>query len=149
MYQRRTGPEVVAHNGHVDPIALGRRIGAWLEGRGFQTEVIAADRAVWTPLYVTSSLVFGGVSFVTLTRDLLHFVRQELRAHGSMMQAHSQILDVVETVRFEQSLGSDERTVDNSESDTTVTRSMKASKRQLVHKKSHDRPAELRTAGAT
>lgn len=31
------GSELVAHEGHVDPIALGRRIGTWLEGRGFQT----------------------------------------------------------------------------------------------------------------
>lgn len=85
--------------------------------------------AVWTARYFTYSWVAFGVSFVTLKRNLLHFVRQELQVRGGMMQAHPQILDVVETARSEQSLGHDERTVDNSQSDTTVTRSIKATKR--------------------
>jgi hypothetical protein len=167
------GSELVAHEGRADPITLGRRIATWLEGKGFQTNVIAAERtcivkaetadgwkktigaspsleaqissvasgtevdvrpgrvagAVWTARYFTSSWVASGVSFVSLKRDVLQFVRQELEAHGGMIQGHAQILDVVETARSAQSLGNDERRVDNSDSDTTVTRSIKATKR--------------------
>jgi hypothetical protein len=164
--------ELVPHDGHVGPDVIGRRIGTWLESRGFETDVIAstpacivkahapegwkktigaspslevevrsvaagtevvvhpgrAGGATWTARYLTYSWVAFGVSYAALKRDLLGFVRQEVQ-HGQGVTSNPQILDIVETTRSQLGLGRDERTVDNALSDTTVTRSIKLTKR--------------------
>jgi len=87
--------------------------------------------AVWAARYFTYSWVAFGVSFVNLKKELPQFVRQELHAHRGVIQAEPKIVGVVETRRLEESLGRDERTIDNAHSDTTVTRSIRATKRWL------------------
>jgi hypothetical protein len=85
--------------------------------------------AVWTARYFTYSWIAFGVSFMSLKKELQDFVRHELQDHGGMVAAAPEIVGIVETARSEQSLGSDERTIDNSGSDTTVTRTIRATKR--------------------
>ena len=36
--------ERVRHDGHVDPDLIGRRIGTWLESRGFEIDAITSAR---------------------------------------------------------------------------------------------------------
>jgi hypothetical protein len=86
-----------------------------------------AGAAVWTARYFTYSWVFSGMSFVSMKGALLDFAQQELGANPAT--AAAQILEVVETTRHSEPLGGDERMVDNVDSDTTVTRSIKATKR--------------------
>jgi hypothetical protein len=88
-----------------------------------------AGGAVWTARYFTYSWIAFGVSFVSLKKDVREFVRHEIHGDGGMIAAAPEIVGVVETARSEQSLGSDERTIDNSDSDTTVTRTIRATKR--------------------
>ena len=96
------------------------------------TEVVVklgrSGGATWTARYLTYSWVALGISYAALKRDLLGFVRQELQ-QGRETTPTLRILDVVETTRSQQGLGRDERTVDNALSDTTVTRSLKLTKR--------------------
>jgi hypothetical protein len=87
-----------------------------------------AGGAVWTARYFTYSWIAFGVSFVSLKKEVQDFVRHEIQGHG-MIVAAPEIVGIVETARSEQSLGSDERTIDNSDSDTTVTRTIRATKR--------------------
>jgi hypothetical protein len=86
-----------------------------------------AGAAVWTARYFTYSWVISGLSFVSMKSALLDFARHELGASAST--AAPQILEVVETARDSEPLGGDERIVNNVDSDTTVTRSIKATKR--------------------
>jgi hypothetical protein len=88
-----------------------------------------AGGAVWTARYFTYSWVAFGVSHMSLKADLLQFVRGRLRDGTSPLAGAPKVLEVVETARSEQPLGSEDRDIDNSQSDTTVTRSFKATKR--------------------
>jgi hypothetical protein len=88
-----------------------------------------AGGAVWTARYFTYSWVAFGFSYMTLKADLLEFVRGRLREGTSPLAGAPKVLGVVETARSEQRLGSEDRDIDNRQSDTTVTRSFKATKR--------------------
>jgi hypothetical protein len=88
-----------------------------------------ATGAVWTARVFTYSWLAYGMSFVSVRSALLEFIRAELRRRSGTIQADLTIVGVVETARVEQPLGSEERTIDNSDSDTTITRSIKATKR--------------------
>ncbi|HEY5855305.1 MAG TPA: hypothetical protein VIW24_14940 [Aldersonia sp.] len=110
--------------------------------------------AVWTACDFTNSLIAWdfGVSFVTLRRDLLQFVRQELQDLGGITRGQH-VLDIVEATRSEQSLGRDERVIDNLASDATLTRSIRATKRwrqsytlEIENSRSSGRSIELNLA---
>jgi len=93
------------------------------------TEVVVHPGRIGDGTWTAGYLTYTWVAFAAaLKRDLLGFVRQELQ-DGRGVSPNPQILDVVETTRSQQGLGSDERTVDNALSDTTVTRSIKLTKR--------------------
>jgi hypothetical protein len=88
-----------------------------------------ATGAVWTARFFTYSWVAYGMSFVSVRSALVEFIKAELRRRSVTIQADTTILGVIETTRVEQPLGSEERAIDNSDSDTTITRSIKATKR--------------------
>jgi hypothetical protein len=74
----------------------------------------------------------GYAAFVGLRRDLLARLRSMdvgAGAGGSGSEDAPEIVEIVETSRSELEIGSDERVVDNSESDSAVTRSFKVTKR--------------------
>jgi hypothetical protein len=88
-----------------------------------------ATASTWAKRYFTSSWVAYGASFLSLKQDLEEFVQAELGPTRSPAAAEPKVIGVVETGRAERSLGRDERLVDNSASDSDVTRSIKATKR--------------------
>lgn len=88
-----------------------------------------ASGAEWTARVLAYSWVAYGMSFVNLRSALLEFVRAELRTHDAASQVGLRMVNVVETRRIDQPLGSEERAIDNANSDTTITRSIRATKR--------------------
>ena len=104
-------------------------IGARENGTELDVRQGRASGAVWAARYLTYSWVAYGVSFVALKKEIEQLVRALVLGGETMPRTELRIIGVFETSRSERSAGSDTRSVDNSQSDTTVTRSIRASKR--------------------
>jgi hypothetical protein len=122
-----------------EPAAWKKAIGADLSlevslrsaGDGIDVDVrlVKAGSAAWTAKYPTYSWIATGISFNSLKKELEQSVKKWIRGREKVGHGALRVLEVVETDRSERSLGTDVRTIDNRASETTVVRTIKASKR--------------------
>jgi hypothetical protein len=88
-----------------------------------------ASGAVWTARFFTYSWLVYGMSFVSLRSALLEFIRGEVEGRDGAGQPRLEVVGMVETMRIEQPMGAEQRVIDNAQSETTITRTLRATKR--------------------